>query len=108
MGGHIVVALQRMAVIGVPFGYQTVENRFQVDSDIRIGIFIDRQRRRGVADKQMQQPGRGQFRQTGGNFVRHQVETAGAGTQRENSLCYHGPEDNESGAGNMRVARILL
>jgi hypothetical protein len=48
---HVVRSLGVMAPSGV-FGRKSIQRRGQIDEHGRIGIFLDGQRRRGVADEQ--------------------------------------------------------
>ena len=54
MCGHVVGAFAGMT-IGKILWSDHVERRFQVQRDIRVGILVDRQRRRSVLDEDIQQ-----------------------------------------------------
>lgn len=57
MGRHVVDAFGRMAVKAVAFRDQCLEEFFHVPQNPVVGIFLYRQRRRGMPDKNTQQAG---------------------------------------------------
>ena len=79
MCGHVVVAFERVDVVGFALADQPVEDGREVRADVGIGVFVDRKTCGGVFDEEMHQPGVGQRRQVGRDFVRDEVKAAGAG-----------------------------
>lgn len=55
MSGHVVRAFDGMRV-GERFRREPVNRRFEVGQNVGVGVFVDRQRRRRVLQKEMQQP----------------------------------------------------
>ena len=53
MRGHIVGPFVSMQVIGRVLRHHTVENRAQVAAHIRVGVLVERQRRRCVLYQQI-------------------------------------------------------
>jgi hypothetical protein len=56
---HIVVTLVGMTKRTIPRPrrrHETIQSRLHVDAHVGIGVFIDRQRRRSVLEKQMAKP----------------------------------------------------
>ena len=83
MRGHVVVALQRMRIVGLAFADQPVEDRPEVPAHVGIGALVDRQSGRRVADEEIHEPRRRQCGQVGDDLVRDGVEAPGAGAERE-------------------------
>ncbi len=79
MRRHVVVAFERVDVVGFALADQPVEDGREVRADVGIGVFVDRKTCGGVFDEKMHQPGDGQRRQVGHDFVRDEVKPAGAG-----------------------------
>lgn len=90
MRRHVVVAFERVDVVGFAFADQPVEDGFEVRADVGIGVFVDRKSCGGVFYEEMHQPGVGQRRQVGRDFLRDEVKTAGVGTECEFGLLDHG------------------
>ena len=55
MGGHVVRALQSVAILGGVFGDQIFEEVAKVESNVGIGIFLNDERRGGVLDEDGEQ-----------------------------------------------------
>ena len=89
MRRHIVVAFERVSVIGFAFADQAVEHGGHVGAHVRVGVFVDRQGGGSVLQEQVEQPRAGQRRQLRENFVGYQMATARTGAQRELGLRYH-------------------
>ena len=89
MGRHVIVALHGMRVVRLAFTYQAVENTFHIHPYIGVGILVDRQRRRSMLDKKIQQPQLRQLRQPAQNLIRHQMKTIRARPKRKFNLFPH-------------------
>ena len=55
VSGHIIWPFTRVNERRI-FGAQLVGSRFQIDSDIRVGVLVNRQTGRSVLDENIQQP----------------------------------------------------
>lgn len=86
---HVVVAFERVSVIGLAFADQAVEHGGHVGTHVRIGVFVDRQGGGSVLQEQVEQPRAGQRRQLRENFVGYQMAAARTGAQRKLGLRYH-------------------
>ena len=58
VGGHVVLALQRVGPVRRPFRHRLVEPGLEVAPHFRRGVLAQRQRGRGVLDQQVQHPDR--------------------------------------------------
>lgn len=85
MAGHVVASFHRMEVEVAAFGNVSVKEGLHVCSDIRIGIFVDRERGRGVLDEYVQQACADllQFGQLGRDLAGHDMEAAGLGGEED-------------------------
>ena len=56
VGRHVVRAFRAVAVERRVLGHELVQEGFQIALDVRIGVLLDDQRGRGVAQEQGEQP----------------------------------------------------
>ncbi len=89
VGRHVVVPLIRVAVVGFALGRQPVEETVSVVPHVGVGIFVERQPGRGVADEEVEQPRFGQLRQPREDFIGHQMAAFFARTECEGGLSDH-------------------
>jgi len=77
VSGHVIGTFQSVN-IGKRFRHRVIHRRFEINSHVRIGVFVDRQRCTGVPDKNVQQPNLdlSQFRNGLQNRPRDQVKSA--------------------------------
>ena len=52
MGRHVIAAFQRVGIVGIILAHQPVEPSFQIVAGGRVGILLDEQACRGMADEQ--------------------------------------------------------
>ena len=71
MGWHIVGTFQRMLVLRAILRNQAVENRFHIDTNIRVAVLVDAQSAAGVLREYVHNAGLRQFRQLAHYLVRH-------------------------------------
>ena len=89
MGGHVVVALVGVDVVGFAFADEAVEDRFQIGAHVGIGVLVEGQTGRGVLDEEVQQSRGGQRRKVRLDLVGDRVEAPAAGAEGEFDLAYH-------------------
>lgn len=92
MGRHVVVPLERMGVVGLALAHQMVKHGVEVALHVGVGILVERQGRRGVLQKEVQQPRLGQLSELCGNLVGDEVHAPPPRPQREFNLAYHRSE----------------
>lgn len=90
MSWHVVGAFDRVNV-RQRFGDGVVHRRFKIGSDVGIGVFVNRQRRAGVLDKEVEQAhaNRFKFLNLPQNRVGDQVIAPALGRQIDCSLNPH-------------------
>ena len=81
MGGHVVVALVGVDVVGFAFADEAVEDRFQIGAHVGIGVLVEGQTGRGVLDEEVQQSRGGQRRKVRFDLVGDRVEAPAAGAE---------------------------
>ena len=90
MSGHVVRSFDRVHK-GLVLRDDAIESRFHIDSNIWVSVLVDRQTRRGVLQKYMQEPNlnlidRWDRRE---DLVGNQVEAATVGADAD---CFLGPK----------------
>lgn len=76
VGRHVVVALEGMLIIGLALRYKMVEDALHVAAHVGVGVFVDRQRSRGVLYEKVEQPHTGQLSELAHHLAGHQMEAA--------------------------------
>jgi len=87
MGGHVVGAFASVAMREI-FGSDRGERGLEIERHIRVGVFVDRQRGRGMLQEQMQQADTqvGEFGQGVDDLAGDEMKTAWAGSELECAL----------------------
>jgi len=87
MGRHVIGALAGVPM-GEILGGDGRQRAFEVQGDIRVGVFVDRERGRRVLNKNVHQAraNLANLGQGGQDFVSHQMEAAGQGRELDESL----------------------
>ena len=93
MRGHVVGTFDRVDK-GLVFWDQTVQSRFHIGTDIRVGIFIDRKARRGVLQENLEDPDSNvlEFGDCRDDLAGNQMKTAWVRTNPDRFL---GPKHSE-------------
>lgn len=81
-----------MGVVGLALAHQVVEYGVEVAPHVGVGILVERQGRRGVLQKEVQQSRLGQLTELCGNLVGDEVHAPPPRPQREFNLTYHRSE----------------
>ena len=104
MGRHVVGAFASVAV-GEVFGGDRRHRSFEIERDVRVSVFVDRQGCRRVLQQQVQQAGAegAKFGKLREDFVSNQVKSAGPGRKPDALLA--GPEAVQ-GKGQLTAERI--
>lgn len=86
--GHIVGAFDGVDK-GLVFRDQAIQGRFHIDANIRVGVFVDCQARRGVLQEHLEHPDSNvlEFRDCRNDLAGNQVETAAERTDSDRFLA---------------------
>lgn len=106
--GHVVVALAGVAEEGVAGGHEAGEEAFEIATDFGIGVFLNEQRRGGVAQMEREQAGldgvvADEAADLGGHFVK--ALAAGGDAEFLGELAEHAGGRRADGTATRRMGR---